>query len=99
MSLKDVSWGPLLNPSLSLSADETGFLNAERQNSAKQRLSQYDITRAEAWRYTSLKSIVNFELDMRSTSYESSWLMSLDEEPISFDSSMPNRKSNEFNKF
>ena len=98
MSLKDVSWGPLLNPSLSLSADEPSFLNVDRQNSAKQRLSQYEITRAEAWRYTSLKSIANFELDTRSTSYESSWLMSLDEEPISFDSSTPKNKSDESSK-
>lgn len=82
MSLNDVSWGPLLNPSQSLSASDGGFLSKERQAIAQQRLGEFQITRAEAWRYTSLKSIQELKLSVNSTKQFFNWEITLDSEAI-----------------
>ena len=82
MSLKDVNWGPLLTPSKPLSTNENGFISSKRQELALQRLSQFNMARAEAWRYTSLKRIVQLKLMSDAQQTEPNWQLSLNEEAI-----------------
>jgi Fe-S cluster assembly scaffold protein SufB len=82
MSLRDVNWGPLgvvsTTPHPTLAQE---LISHDRRQQALDRLHTRDLHRAEAWRYTSLKSLKGLTPPLKAKD-ESTWSGTLNGSPI-----------------